>query len=344
MNRIRYSEREYLCDYDLSLDFFNAAGIKVNDVVPLRKVFLLSTDEGNKILKRVNYGVERIEFISESLDYLKKSYKNIISYNKLKNNLNYIKWKDGTYIVMDILDGREVSFSNPVEIELCAENIALMHNAAEGITSYLSRRYKKDFRDQSFKLKLEKAAKDFEYIKTVVDKYEYKNEFDKLFLSNADKYIDQIKNTERDIDESSYEKLRNNDDNIVICHNDLAYHNFLIKNSEVNIIDFDYMTLDLRICDISDFLLKAIKNSAFDIDKAISAMNSYEKINPLTKEEKELIYIYLKFPKDIYSIITDYYFKRKKWTYAVYLSRLSAKLNNEPFREEFINNYKKLII
>lgn len=344
MNRIRYSEREYLCDYDLSLDFFNAAGIKVKDVVPLRKVFLLSTDEGNKILKRVNYSVERIEFISESLDYLKKSYKNIISYNKLKNNLNYIKWKDGTYIVMDILDGREASFSNPVEIELCAENIALMHNAAGGITSYLRGRYKKDFRDKSFKLKLEKAAKDFEYIKTVVDKYEYKNEFDKLFLSNADKYINQIKNTERDIDESSYEKLRNNDDNIVICHNDLAYHNFLIKNSEVNIIDFDYMTLDLRICDISDFLLKAIKNSAFDIDKMILAMNSYEKVNPLTKEEKELIYIYLEFPKDIYSITTDYYFKRKKWTYDVYLNRLSAKLNNELFREEFINNYQKLII
>lgn len=344
MNRIRYSEREYLCDYDLSLEFFNAAGIKVNDIIPLRKVFLLSTDEGNKILKKVNYDVERINFISESLDYLKKGYKNIISYNKLKNDLNYIKWKDGIYIVMDILDGREASFSNPIEIELCAENIALMHNASQGITSYLSRKYNKDFRDQSFKLKLEKAEEDLQYIKTIVNKYENKNEFDKLFLANVDKYIDEIKDTEKDIDESSYEKLRSDNGNIVICHNDLAYHNFLIKNSEVNIIDFDYMTLDLRVCDISDFLLKVIKNSEFDMDKMISVMNSYEKVNLFTKEEKKLIYIFLKFPKDIYSIITDYYFKRKKWTYDVYLNRLKAKLNNEPFREEFINNYEKLII
>ncbi len=52
MNRIKYSEKEYLCDYDLSLNFFNAAGIKVNDIIPLRKVFVLSTDEGNKILKK----------------------------------------------------------------------------------------------------------------------------------------------------------------------------------------------------------------------------------------------------------------------------------------------------
>ena len=48
------------------------------------------------------------------------------------------------------------------------------------------------------------------------------------------------------------------------------------------------MTLDLRVCDISDFLLKAIKNSAFDMDKMILAIDSYEKSSILMKEEKEL--------------------------------------------------------
>lgn len=244
---------------------------------------------------------------------------------------------------MDILDGREASFSNPVEIELCARNIALMHNGSKGISKHLSNKYNKNFLDESFKMKLKKAIEDFEYMKSVVKKYEYKNEFDKLFLINVDKYIYDIKCVEKDIDKSSYNDLRKDDDNIVICHNDLAYHNFLIKNSNVNIIDFDYMTLDLRVCDISDFLLKAIKNSAFDIDKMSLAMNSYEKVSPLTKEEKEIIYMYLKFPKDFYSITKDYYFKRKKWSYDVYLNRLCSKLNNEPFREEFITDYKKIV-
>lgn len=344
MNRIKYSEKEYLCDYDLSLNFFNAAGIKVNDIIPLRKVFVLSTDEGNKILKKVNYSVEKIEFISESLDYLKKKYKNIISYNKLKNNLNYIKWKDDIYIVMDILDGREASFSNPVEIELCANNIALMHNASKGLIAYLNDKYNKDFIDDSFKIKIKKALDELEYMKSIASRYKYKNEFDNFFLDNVDKYIDDIKYVEEDLDKSSYDNLRKNYDNITICHNDLAYHNFLIKNSEVSIIDFDYMTLDLRVCDISDFLLKAIKNSAFDMDKMILAIDSYEKSSILMKEEKELIYIYLKFPKDFYSITRDYYFKRKKWDYDVYLNRLCNKLDNDFFRQEFMNEYKKMIL
>lgn len=344
MNRIKYSERDYLCDYDLSLKFFNEIGIKVNDIVPLRKVFVLSTDEGNKILKKVNYSIEKINFINESLDYLKKEYKNIISYNKLKNNLNYIKWKDDIYIVMDILDGHEASFSNPVEIELCANNIARMHNASKGLIYYLNNKYNKDFIDDSFKIKINQSLEELEYMKSIVLRYVYKNEFDNLFLDNVDDYINEIKCVKEDLEKSSYDNLRKNYDNITVCHNDLAYHNFLIKNLDVNIIDFDYMTLDLRVCDISDFLLKAIKNSAFDMDKLILAIDSYESVSTLTKEEKELIYIYLKFPKDFYSISKDYYFKRKKWEYNVYLDRLCSKLRNDLFRRELISDYKEIIL
>ena len=76
----------------------------------------------------------------------------------------------------------------------------------------------------------------------------------------------------------------------------------------------------------------------------ILTLDSYESVNPLTPEEKKLIYIFLKFPTDFYSITKDYYFKRKKWSYEVYLNRLSNKLNNEHFREEFIDSYKRLII
>lgn len=343
MMRIRYSEREYLCDYDLSLDFFNAIGIKVNDIIPLRKVFVLSTDDGNKILKKVNYDVKRLEFISESLNYIKKSYKNIIGYNKLKNGLNYIEWKGDIYIVMDILEGREASFCNPVEIELCSKNIALMHDASKGLINYLNNKYNKNCLDKSFKTKIKNSINELEYMKSIVTQYQYKNEFDKLFLDNVDKYIEDIMKVEEALDKSGYSSLREDFNNITICHNDLAYHNFLIKNTEVNIIDFDYMTLDLRVFDIADFLNKSIKNAAFDMNKMMLALDSYEKVSMLTDEEKKLIFILLEFPKDFYSITRDYYFKRKKWSYDVYLNRFNNKLNNEIFRKEFIDKYKKLI-
>ena len=344
MNKIRYSEKSYLCDYDLSLKFFNELGIRVNDVVPLRKVFVISTDEGNKILKKVNYDVDRVNLISEALDYIKKSYRNIITYNKFKDNLNYKKWNDQIYVVMDILDGREATFSNPVEINLCAENIALLHKASKGLRDYLKYKYKKDFLDISLKDKFQKAYDELLWMKSLVKNYKYKNEFDILFNNNVDEYLIEIEEAQKNICKSKYDDLRNAGDTISICHNDLAYHNFLIKDNKLSIIDFDFMTIDLRIMDIGDFILKCIKNAAFDIEKTLKCIDGYEKISPLKQQEKELLYILIKFPKDFYDISRDYYYKRKKWDYEVYLNRFKTKLNNEEFRYEFLKEYKKRIL
>jgi CotS family spore coat protein len=340
MNKTKYIEKKYLCDYDLDSKFFNEIGIKVKDIVPLRKVFVIYTDEGNKILKRVNYGIDRVNLISESLDYVKKSYNNIITYNKFSNNLSYKKWEDNIYIVMDILDGREASFSNPVEISLCAENIALMHKASKGLREYLKGKYNKDFLEAPLVEKFQKAYDELIWMKCLVNNYKYKNEFDELFIKNVDKHLVEIKNVKEELIKSSYDDLRQAGDTICLCHNDLAYHNFLTKNDQISIIDFDFMTLDLRVMDISNFILKSIKNVMFDIDKMLTCINGYEKVSVLKQEEKELLYILLKFPNDFYTISSDYYYKRKKWDYEVYLNRFETKLNNEVFRYEFLEAYK----
>lgn len=344
MNKIKYSEKEYLCDYDLSLNFFEDLGMKVNDIVPLRKVFMIYTDEGNKILKKVNFGVDRINLISDSLEYVKKGYKNIVTYNKFKDGLSYKKWNNQIYIVMDILDGREASFTNPIEISLCAENIALMHKASKGLRDYLKGKYNKDFLDISLKEKVKNAYDELFSMKELISGYKYRNQFDKLFMDNIDRYLNEIEEVQLLLESSKYEDLRSKGDTVCLCHNDLAYHNFLTKNDEVNIIDFDYMSLDLRVMDIENFISKSIKNAAFDIEKMLTCINGYESVSSLKPEEKELLYILIKFPRDFYILSRDYYHKRKKWEYEVYLNRFESKLNNEDFRYEFLEVYKNQIL
>ena len=221
MKKIKYAHKNTLCEYDLSLDFFKELGIKINDVVPLRKVFLLYTDEGNKILKKVNYDIDRINIISDSLDYIKKKYNNVIAFDKLKNSLNYIQWKGNLYVVMDLLQGREATFSNPIEIELCAENLAMLHNASNGLKEYLEKKYSKNMMDISLKDKFTMSYDNLCNLKEMVSKYKYKNQFDTLFMENVDKYLDEIVNVNNKLEKSSYISLRNMEDKISICHNDL---------------------------------------------------------------------------------------------------------------------------
>ena len=45
MNKNRYVERKALCDYDLCERLFDKLNLTVQDMIPLRKVFLLVTDK-----------------------------------------------------------------------------------------------------------------------------------------------------------------------------------------------------------------------------------------------------------------------------------------------------------
>lgn len=340
-SRLKYSEKNYLCKYDLSSKFFKELGLEIKDIYPMRKVFLLVTEEGNKILKKVNYSIERVDLISDCLEFVKRNYKNVITYKKFKDGLNYKIWNEDIYVVMDMLEGREASISNPVEINLCAENIALMHKASQGIRQYLIKKYNRDFLDRSLNEKFKEAYDSMINIKNIVDKYEHKNEFDEIFLKNIDNYLSDILDVEERLKNSKYDDLRNDGSTICLCHNDLAYHNFLTNKQEINIIDFDYMSIDLRIMDLADFILKSIKNSTFDMEKINLVINGYENVSRLMEEEKDILNILLSFPRDFYTIVKDYYYKRKDWDYEVFLNRFKSKMDNEIFRYDLLENYKR---
>ena len=70
MNKNRYVERKALCDYDLCEGLFDKLNLTVQDMIPLRKVFLLVTDKGKKILKRCDMKFEDVQFIDEALNYI----------------------------------------------------------------------------------------------------------------------------------------------------------------------------------------------------------------------------------------------------------------------------------
>lgn len=339
MSKTKYPEKKYLSTYELSLNFFNELGIKVNDIIPLRKVFVLKTTEGNKILKKVDYDVDRIEFVNECVDNLGKYFKNIILLNKFKDGNNYKKWRDSIYVVMDLIPGREATFTNPLEIKMCAELLANMHLSSKKVIK--EKRLDSKI-DRSIEIKFKENLEDMKKIKALIEMFKYKNNFDLLYSENIDSCIDDINEALRLLSLSKYNEYREDLDNIVICHNDLAEHNFLYSNNEMHLIDFDYCSIDYRVMDISDILLKGIKNVAFDVDKAINLIKDYNNIYPLKNEDYKIIYILLLFPRDICTLGRSYYFKQKNWEEEVFINRLKNKLQNEEFRKEFLSKYREV--
>ncbi|MGL4875302.1 MAG: CotS family spore coat protein [Clostridium sp.] len=335
----RYLEKEFLCSYDLSKEFFDTLGVEIKEVHPLRKVFILKTNLGDKILKKVYYDENKIEFIESSLNYVNKTFKNTMKIEKLANGKSYLKWKDDYYILMDRITGVEATCENPLDLEECSRTICEFHNASIGLIDYLEKENKMIIRSKDLLEDYTEALEDLKNIKNIVLGYKYLNEFDRLLLENVDEYIDEINETINKLEKINYKKLMGNTEKVALCHNDLAHHNFLIDRNKCNIIDFDYASINLRCIDLSDFILKWIKNSAFNVEKANTILEEYSKVSELSKEEREIIKINLKFPKDVYSIIRVYYHKEKRWSYDSYLGKLKVKLENDIYRKSFLKNF-----
>lgn len=339
----RFSYKEWLSMYDLDIKLFDNYDFIVEDSIPLRKVFILVTDKGNKIIKRVTYNEEELEFVQKNIDYLKSNgFNRIINFYKNKKGNVITPWKNKNYIVMDLIEGRECDYINPLDIKLAVKSLAELHNASKNIEFDVD---SKKF--MGFKLinLFEEKLKDLIKIKNEFNSYENKNEFHNVFLSNVNNQIERIELGISILKNSKYEELCSSGDNFILCHHDLAYHNILVFNDEGYFIDFDYSIIDLRVHDLCNFINKATKHSCFDFEVLKMIIDEYNKnTNPLTQDEYEVLYGMLCFPQGFYSIASDYFYRKKLWQYDSFLYKISKKVQDINEREEMIENLKKAYV
>ena len=339
MNKLKYVDKDILCQYSLSEEFFDSLGFEIEDIIPLRKVFVLFTNKGKKILKITDSEEERINFINEALKYIKEEYPKVLSYFQCKNGKVINEYKNNKYVVLDMIEGRESTFTNPIEVEFCAKALANMHKSSKGIFNKFDADLIKGNIGEYLPKYFNTALEDIKSIKNYVERLKNYCEFDNIFLDNVDNYIKQIKKSEELLAMIQYNTILEDYNKRVLCHNDLAHHNFIVDGEDVKIIDFDYCKIDTRGIDIGNYALKVIKNSRYDMEKFKLIIKSYNEIEKLEKEEIKLIYILFNFPRDFVTISRDYYFKQKKWEYEVFVNRLKDKISTEEYRQEFLNNY-----
>ena len=76
-----------------------------------------------------------------------------------------------------------------------------------------------------------------------------------------------------------------------IIHNDIAAHNILVKENELKaIIDFSDAAVSCCIQNIAVFLCQSVLSYNWAPEQATIFLRAYEKYNPITKEERLLLY------------------------------------------------------
>lgn len=342
MDLSRYRDKSYLVSYELTTDIFDSYDLAVEDIVPVRSVYILYTNKGIKILKKVDYGIEDLEFINIVINYIyENGYKYVVPFMKTIGGMYHIKRNDGIYVMLDLVEGREASFENPVDISNLSKALCSMHLSTRGIDSILEKRN----RLYSWPVLFGKRTQNLLKFKEIAEMHEIKSEFDKVFLEYVDNYYSDALKSFKLINDLPYNEMCSMAyEQKNICHHDLAYHNILLDNdNKVYFVDFDYCILDLRIHDIANLIAKSIKHCNWDTEKARLILKSYSSIDKLEQVELKLLHAFLTFPQDFYEISSQYYMKTKNWDEDVFLSRLIRKSGYLEDRREFLYNMSNMI-
>lgn len=335
MSDFKYREKSQLASYDLDVKLFEKFGIEVLDIIPIRKVYLLNTNKGDKILKKIENSINHMRFLKEALKYIEPKFDGILKFCKTIDSDFYVAWKNDTYCLLEVMPGTECQFNNLLHIEIAAKGLGNFHKSSKGFTTGNE---DKNYVGKMINI-LKRKQDELKFFKALLIQYDEFTEFDNIVIKEIDDYIKEGDDSISFLQNSAYDSLCKDKENLAICHHDLAYHNILIQDDKVNLIDFDYAIVDLKVHDLCNFINKVEKSCLFDISKAELIIENYKKTNSLSKEELEVLYGLLLFPNDFYSICKSYYSRKKNYEEEVFLYKLSRKINDQFARKDFLKEF-----
>jgi CotS family spore coat protein len=314
--------------------------VKIYEMIPMKGVYLLKTDKGNKCLKKINYNSQKLMYLYYAKEHIKNNgFNRIDKYFLTPSGSPYALVNEDIYIMTDWIEGRECDFKKEEELSFAASALAEFHNCARGFVPEESLKMRNDI--GKLPSTLEKRLITLNKMRDIARKNKKKTNFDILYLSNVDFYINNAKNSIKQLDINCYGRVcQEAFDDRVLCHHDYTYHNILFDlNNDVNIVDFDYCKEEIQIYDISTLIVKALKRLDWCEDKAKLIIDSYNMVKQISKDEFNVLKAFLIFPQRFWRLSNRYYYREAGWSEATFDKKMKEIITE---RENYMNFISKL--
>ncbi len=318
----------------------NSYNIRIMGIKPYRAGYILETTHGKKYIKACQYTKERVQFIHQAKTHLiNHNFQQIDPYCLTVSKQPFVEADEGTYTMVNLIEGRECEFDDERDVIKAAEALALMHKASHGFTPrdncYVPNSLGK--LPGCFKKRLEEIRK----LRRKAEKE--RNGFDYLFIENFDDFYKLGVLSLETLYCSKYGKLvemtiREG----MICHHDYSYQNILIRGDKTSVINFDYCNLELKIYDIVNMLRRRMRKCNWDIQKAKIILDVYRKIEPLEKDEMRVMKSMLQFPQKFWRVINRYYNSKRCWAQKNFISMIEEVISEKDAHLHFMDGFDKL--
>ncbi|GMQ56010.1 CotS family spore coat protein [Vallitalea sediminicola] len=322
-------------------NIFEQFDVKVKNGYKGRGAYILDTNKGLKLFKEIRMHREKIKFMYEIEEYLHdKGFSDIDRLALSKENNPYYE-DDGTmYIMKNWINGREIFFNDEEEIYDSIKNLAVLHKC--GTNFPRGNRYKNYVKLGTLSGKLERHNIELVRIRNKIRKIGKWSEFDICFLSSFNYYYQKAAEALSLIELSEYNNLVDKYYNKnVIIHGQYIHHNILVSNKKLYTMNFEYCNIDIPVIDLYRLLRKVLEKNDWNVRLGIKAIDKYVSINPLSKEELNILLYLIMYPEKFWKISNYYFNLNRAWKPKQSLVKINKLINQKDKKERFIKELKK---
>lgn len=316
--------------------------IKIESIKPNRGVYLLKTNKGNKCLKKINYGIQKLVFVYAAKEHLINNGFNSLDRHCLNSEGNpYAIVNEDVYTLSDWINGRECDFKNKDEIYDATKKLAQLHISSKGYEPPENSKLKTDLGRWPYLM--EKRIKSLDKMRDMCRKQSNKKDFDFNYLKFMEFNKALGKRALRVLSTSEYANLcAIAEDERSFCHHDFTYNNIIIdENENYNVIDFDYCKREIRAFDISNFMIKVLKRVQWDIDYCKLILNAYNEVSQLSEGEYRVIFAFLLFPQRFWRLSNRYYYNEVNWSEGTFNNKIAELIQEKDAYMNFIESFRQ---
>lgn len=273
-------------------------------------VWKLHTPNGPICLKRIHRPEKKALFSINAQDYLAKKGTRVPGIIPNKNNELYTKFGPFLFVVYEWIEGRPFELTVQEDLEFIMKGLAEFHLASIGYQPPAGVPvFTKLGRWPNHYIKRCQQMETWKLVAATMPD----DPFSQLYLAEVDPFIQEGKNTLNRLLSSGYtewvaetRKMPN------LCHQDYGTGNSLLgTDGQIWVIDLDTVSFDLPIRDLRKMIIPLLDTTGvWQEDQFNIMINAYESISPLTAQQKQIMFIDMLFPYELYDIIRERYVRK----------------------------------
>ncbi len=321
---------------DKMVEVYGAYDLQINQVMRGRGAFVLRTDKGIFQLKALDVNPSRLEAEYEFKESLVELGFDSIDYVvKNQDDQQYTCDRYGNPFVMRrFFLGRECNPTNNQDVIVGVRNLARFHQVGKEA-------FEKTEKDVHIRIigDFKKRNQSIKRVNNYILRQKSKREFETKFLKTFDYFYGQGERCQKE-----YEGLCQCKNHLGYCHGMYNHHSLIINLDDrpsVGTISFDKFYLGNQMDDLYHYIRKMVEKNDYSFGVLTTILDEYSRINPLTKEDYQYIYINYCYPEKLYKLGNQYMNGSKNWLSPKLLEKMNKFIEDEGKKQLILDRMEK---